>query len=140
MMFFREYERIYLYLLSVLVGVGGGLGAVVFRALTEAVGGFFFTDLLSRAPSPLFVVLLPVLGGLIVGPLSHLLAPETRGDGIVRVMEAIHRSGGSIRTRAGLVLICTSAITLGSGGSAGREGPSPLSGPPSPPPSAACFR
>ncbi|OPX77035.1 MAG: Inosine-5'-monophosphate dehydrogenase [Methanosaeta sp. PtaB.Bin039] len=128
MMFFREYERIYLYLLSVLVGVGGGLGAVVFRALTEAVGGFFFTDLLSRAPSPLFVVLLPVLGGLIVGPLSHLLAPETRGDGIVRVMEAIHRSGGSIRTRAGLVLICTSAITLGSGGSAGREGPIALIG------------
>jgi CIC family chloride channel protein len=72
--------------------------------------------------------MLPVIGGLIVGPLIYRLAPEAKGDGIPHIMIALKNFGGDIRKRAGLVLICTSAITLGSGGSAGREGPISLIG------------
>ncbi len=111
-----------------IVGISGGLGAVIFRELVRLVHEFFFGFVLEKAPSTYFVVLLPVIGGLIVGPVIHYLAPEARGDGIPHIMTALQRHGGDIRRRVGLVLICTSAITLGSGGSAGREGPIALIG------------
>lgn len=124
----EDSRWIYLDLLSIVVGISGGLGAVAFRKLVELAHEFFFGFLLPHAQSSYFVVLLPVLGGLIVGPLIFKLAPEARGDGIPHIMIALQRFSGDIRKRAGLVLICTSAITLGSGGSAGREGPISLIG------------
>ncbi len=105
------------------VGVAGGLGAVVFRGFISAVHNLFFDHLLPSAPSDHFIILLPVIGGLIVGPVVCCLAPEARGDGIPTVMEALQRRGGQIRKRVGFIIICASAVTVGSGGSAGREGP-----------------
>ena len=119
---------IYLDLLSILVGISGGLGAVAFRKLVEISHDFFFGFLLPNASSHYFILLLPVIGGLIVGPLIYRIAPEASGDGIPHIMIALQKFGGDIRKRAGLVLICSSAITLGSGGSAGREGPISLIG------------
>jgi CIC family chloride channel protein len=119
---------IYLDILSILVGISGGLGAVAFRKLVELANDFFFNFLLPNAPNPYFIVMLPIIGGLIVGPMIYKLAPEAKGDGIPHIMIALQKFGGDIRKRAGLVLICTSAITLGSGGSAGREGPISLIG------------
>ncbi|HPE63016.1 MAG TPA: chloride channel protein [Methanothrix sp.] len=58
-----------------------------------------------------------------MGPVVCCLAPEARGDGIPIVMEALQRRGGQIRKRVGFIIICASAVTVGSGGSAGREGP-----------------
>jgi CIC family chloride channel protein len=113
----------YVDLLAVLVGVAGGLGAVVFREFIFAVHNLFFNHLLPHAPSYHFIILLPVIGGLIVGPVVCCLAPEARGDGIPTVMEALQRRGGQIRKRVGFIIICASAVTVGSGGSAGREGP-----------------
>ncbi|MHC1631894.1 MAG: chloride channel protein [Methanotrichaceae archaeon] len=101
----------------------GGLGAVIFRGFIHFAHGFFFSDLFYHSPSPYFIVLLPVIGGLIVGPIVYSLAPEIRGDGIPQIMEALQRRGGEIRKRVGIILICVAAITVGSGGSAGREGP-----------------
>lgn len=124
----EDSRWIYLDLLSIVVGISGGLGAVAFRKLVELAHEFFFGFLLPYAQSSYFIVLLPVLGGLIVGPMICKLAPEARGDGISHIMVALQRFSGDIRKRAGLVLICTSAITLGSGGSAGREGPISLIG------------
>lgn len=115
-------------MLSVLVGISGGLGAVAFRKLVDLSHDFFFDILLANSQSRYFVVLLPVLGGLLVGPLIYKIAPEASGDGIPHIMIALQKFGGDIRKRAGLVLICSSAITLGSGGSAGREGPISLIG------------
>jgi len=101
---------------------------VAFRKLVELANDFFFNFLLPNAPNPYFIVMLPIIGGLIVGPMIYKLAPEAKGDGIPHIMIALQKFGGDIRKRAGLVLICTSAITLGSGGSAGREGPISLIG------------
>lgn len=124
----EDLRWIYLDLLSIVVGISGGLGAVAFRKLVELSRDFFFGFLLSHLPGSYFVVLLPILGGLIVGPLIYRLAPEAKGDGISHIMIALQRFSGEVRKRAGLVLIFTSAITLGSGGSAGREGPIALIG------------
>ncbi|MDD4161019.1 MAG: chloride channel protein [Methanothrix sp.] len=124
----EDSRWIYLDLLSIVVGISGGLGAVAFRKLVELAHDFFFGFLLPHAPGGYFIVLLPVLGGLIVGPIIYKLAPEARGDGIPHIMIALQKFSGDIRKRAGLALICTSAITLGSGGSAGREGPISLIG------------
>jgi CIC family chloride channel protein len=109
--------------LAVLVGVVGGLGAVIFREFIFVVHDIFFNRILPSAPSNHFIILLPVIGGLIVGPVVCCLAPEARGDGIPTVMEALQRRGGQIRKRVGFIIICSSAVTVGSGGSAGREGP-----------------
>ncbi len=124
----EDSRWIYLDLLSIVVGAIGGIGSVAFRKLVELAHEFFFDFLLLQAPSSYFIVLLPVLGGLIVGPLIYKLAPEASGDGIPHIMISLQRFSGDIRKRAGLILICTSAITLGSGGSAGREGPISLIG------------
>lgn len=124
----EDSRWIYLDLTAIVVGIIGGLGAVAFRKLAELAHDFFFNTLLLHAPSSYFIVLLPVLGGLIVGPMIYKLAPEAGGDGIPHIMISLQRFSGDIRKRAGLILICTSAITLGSGGSAGREGPISLIG------------
>jgi chloride channel protein, CIC family len=69
------------------------------------------------------VVLAPAAGGLVLGPLVHFLAPEVRGHGVPEVIEAVMLGGGRIRRRVAVVKSLASAITIGSGGSVGREGP-----------------
>lgn len=70
--------------------------------------------------------LIPVvttLGGLLTGLLVFTLAPEAEGHGTDAAIQSFHEKGGRIRTRIPLVKMVASAITIGSGGSAGREGP-----------------
>ncbi len=70
--------------------------------------------------------LIPVtttLGGLIVGAITTWLAPEAEGHGTDAVARAFHRAGGALRGRVAPVKLIASAITIGSGGAAGREGP-----------------
>jgi len=115
-------------LLGGVAGVLGGLGAVVLHLMIETINHFFFEILLPRISVHiggfnLSIILLPVLGGLIVGPLITRLAPETKGHGIPEVMEAVALKGGHIRKRVAFLKVIVSAITIGSGGSAGREGP-----------------
>jgi CIC family chloride channel protein len=62
---------------------------VAFRKLVELSHDFFFGFLLPHLPNSYFVVLLPILGGLIVGPLIYKLAPEAKGDGISHIMIAL---------------------------------------------------
>ncbi len=71
----------------------------------------------------LLVPLATTLGGLISGVLVYTLAPEAEGHGTGTAVEAFHRAGGFIRARVPLVKMLASAITIGSGGAAGREGP-----------------
>jgi CIC family chloride channel protein len=68
-------------------------------------------------------ILLPAAGGLIVGPLIYFGAREAKGHGVPEVMEAVALKGGRIRARVALVKILASGISIGSGGSVGREGP-----------------
>jgi CIC family chloride channel protein len=111
--------------MAVFVGLGGGFGAVAFRWLIKAVQGFFFETLggwlsfLGRY----HIIALPALGGLVVGLLVYFVAPETSGPGVASVMEAIALRGGRIRPLVIAVKPIATSITLGSGGSGGREGP-----------------
>ncbi|MGB8991091.1 MAG: chloride channel protein [Desulfobaccales bacterium] len=68
-------------------------------------------------------LLIPALGGLVSGVIVFFVAPEAEGHGTDAMIEAFHRGGGYIRKRVPLVKILASAITIGSGGSAGKEGP-----------------
>ncbi len=70
-----------------------------------------------------YIILIPALGGLIVGPLIYFFAREAKGHGVPEVMIAVAKNGGRIRPRVALVKILASAITIGTGGSVGREGP-----------------
>ena len=117
-----------LYVLGSLVGLAGGLGAVVFRILIAAVERLFFHIALPHVtftpgghhPATL---LLPAIGGLIIGPITMRIAPETGGAGIPEVMEAVALRKGRLKKRSAVFKILASAMTIGSGGSAGREGP-----------------
>jgi len=70
-----------------------------------------------------YVIILPILGGLIVGPIVTYWASEAKGHGVPEVMQAIVLRGGRIRPRVVAVKALASAICIGSGGSVGREGP-----------------
>jgi CIC family chloride channel protein len=65
----------------------------------------------------------PVVGGLLYGPLLQRFAPEARGHGVPEVMVAVAENGGRIRPPVALVKALASALCIGSGGSVGREGP-----------------
>lgn len=69
------------------------------------------------------LVLIPALGGLLCGLLTHRLAPETAGGGGNAYLAAFHRERGVIRKRVAALKVLASSITLGTGGSGGREGP-----------------
>jgi CIC family chloride channel protein len=118
-------ERVVLVLTALIVGIGAGLGAVAFRWLIGSMGEFSFT----AVPSALglggryYVVLIPAIGGLAVGPMTYFLAREAKGHGVPEVMEAVALRGGRIRPIVGLVKALASSICIGTGGSVGREGP-----------------
>jgi chloride channel protein, CIC family len=120
--------------LGVVVGIGAGAGAVVFRELiievTRLFTGFSDYSAAGRAANPhlpglgmWFVALAPVVGGLVYGPLISRFASEARGHGVPEVMFAVAENGGRIRPRVAAVKALASAICIGSGGSVGREGP-----------------
>lgn len=119
---------IILDLLGGLAGVAGGLGAIVFRLIIDLNNHLFFETILPYVSIDLGdfnlgLIVLPVLGGLIIGPIIMRFAPETKGHGVPEVMEAVALRGGRIRKRVAFMKVIVSSITIGSGGSAGREGP-----------------
>jgi CIC family chloride channel protein len=128
---FRSSEvarSLLLLALAAVTGVAGALGIVLFRYLVGFCYTLFFKDLLSIIPFHVYgynlgIALLPILGGLIIGPIMWRLAPEVVGHGIPETLEAFAYERGRIRKRVALLKVPVSAITLGSGGSAGREGP-----------------
>jgi len=128
------YGRGQLLWLALLVGIGAGVGAVAFRYLIEGLTLVFtgYRDYagVGRVPNPnapwlgrYFVVLAPVVAGLLYGPLVYRFAREARGHGVPEVMVAVARHGGRIRPRVAVVKALASALCIGGGGSVGREGP-----------------
>ncbi len=119
--------------LALAVGAGAGVGAVVFRYLilgfTLAFTGQHDYSAAGHASYGAiavgfwFVALVPVVGGLLYGPLIHVFAREARGHGVPEVMMAVADRGGRIRPRVAVVKSLASALCIGSGGSVGREGP-----------------
>ena len=126
-------------ILSMAVGVVAGLGAVFFDHLLElTMRSFIHRPILFLSPdaidpahmsemaSPRFsywIIPIATLGGLLSGILVYSLAPEAEGHGTDAMIESFHLHGGYVRRRAPLVKLAASALTIGSGGSAGKEGP-----------------
>jgi chloride channel protein, CIC family len=122
-----------LTLLALVVGTGAGLGAVGFRSLIFgmtwlATGHQQFGQAGRVGSSRLpwlgigFFLLIPVVGGLLYGPLIQRYAREARGHGVPEVMAAVAENGGRIRPQVTVVKALASALCIGSGGSVGREG------------------
>lgn len=118
-----------LWTLALLVGAGVGLAAVVFRHAIGVVQWAWLGEAGERIVSaveaqPWYVVLLaPVVGGIIVGQLNHRVLSRRRPAAVADVIEASARGGAGLSTSDGLVSAFATAISLGSGASAGREGP-----------------
>ncbi len=126
-------------LLSIVVGIIAGLGAILFEESLHWALYYFLhlptgfiepgrgstTDLVASLASirSWLFLLIPTLGGLLSGLIVFSVAPEAEGHGTDAMIEAFHRGGGYIRKRVPFVKIIASAITIGSGGSAGKEGP-----------------
>jgi chloride channel protein, CIC family len=123
---------------AALLGVIGALGAQLFLWMLRVANRLFLYDLAGyRSPGlengaskqiigPHGLWLIPAvttLGGLLSGFLVYRFAPEAEGHGTDTAVDAFHRKAGVIRARVPLVKLVASAITIGSGGSAGREGP-----------------
>jgi CIC family chloride channel protein len=110
-----------------------GLGAVAFRGLIAFFHNLLFLGKLSvvydanvhTPPSPwgLWVIFVPVIGAIGVTFLIQNFAPEAKGHGVPEVMDAIYYHKGIIRPVVALIKSIASALSIGSGGSVGREGP-----------------
>jgi CIC family chloride channel protein len=110
---------------AIVIGLGTGLGAVLFIQLIAFVQRVFFESgeaVLGFLGRGLFI-LAPVVGGLVAGPIIAFFAKEAKGHGVPEVMQAIALHGGQIRPRVVVAKVLASAACIGSGGSAGREGP-----------------
>ena len=131
--------RFRLMFLSIVVGIIAGAGAIFFDRLlavsfdmlirrhtgysepgrdasTAVVGA------MASVHSVWFLVI-PVLGALVSGLIVYSIAPEAEGHGTDAMIESFHQRGGRMRKRVPLIKILASALTIGSGGSAGKEGP-----------------
>lgn len=127
-------------LLGSAVGVISGLGAMLFQTLLIYVKEFTFNHLMGIEPitpggelhathflvgrfSPVWIIFLPALGGLLAGLLIYRFAPEAEGHGTDEAIKAFHKKRGIIRPKVPIVKLLASVLSIGSGGSGGREGP-----------------
>jgi CIC family chloride channel protein len=120
-------------LLAIVVGMITGIGAVFFRALIGFIHNLFFLGSASyiydanqfTPPGPwgAFIILVPIIGGLIVTFLVVNFAPEARGHGVPEVLDAIYYKEGKIRPVVAAIKSLASAFSIGTGAAVGREGP-----------------
>jgi CIC family chloride channel protein len=121
-------QNTYILILAIIVGIAGGFVSIGFRWLIKYFERFTLNgtgktlELVDNLPI-YWKILLPVAGGLIVGPLVYFFAREAKGHGVPEVMQAIALKNGVIRPRVVAVKSVASAITLSTGGSVGQEGP-----------------
>jgi len=117
--------------LAACIGFLGGLAAVGFDVLLKTIREHLLTRLTGLTAEGLggmgsrglWLLLILPAGGLVVGWLTIRFAPEAEGHGTEQLVKAFHQLGGRVRKRVIALKALTSAITIGSGGSAGQEGP-----------------
>lgn len=129
----RQVSIVLLSLAAVVIGIVTGIGAIILRLLISVIHNLLFLGELSwtydaNQPTPaspfgIFVILAPVIGGLIVVFIVRRWAPEAKGHGVPEVMDAIYYKGGKIRPAVVVIKSLASALSIGSGASVGREGP-----------------
>lgn len=125
----RPNEHVVMMIMAMIVGTLSGYGAVVFRLVIRLFQSLFFggegdTFLDHLLSLPWYAKLLPpIIGGLLVGPIVYFFAREAQGPGVSETIEAVAMRGGLIRKRVFAIKILAAGLCIGSGGSAGREGP-----------------
>lgn len=129
----KPIKTIYLILLAVMIGFLSFAGSQLFKKLIDLVHQIAFyhaglaTDHVYLHTNPFtlkfVVIIIPVLGGLVVTYITKHFAKEARGHGVPEALYAIHYKQGIISPIVALVKVLASALTIGTGGSAGREGP-----------------
>ena len=118
------------WIIALLMGIAAGFAALLFRKginwLQETLYGVEDVRLLHSFAESLpwyMILLIPVAGGLVVGVILHLFTPDGRARSVADVIEGAALADGRVEQKAGLASAAASLITLGSGGSSGREGP-----------------
>jgi chloride channel protein, CIC family len=129
----RRVGMLILCLLALGVGIFTGIGAVALRSLIGLIHNLMFNGVFKIAydanilegPSRWgnWVILSPILGGLLVVYMVERFAPEAKGHGVPEVMDAIFYKRGNIRGIVAVIKSLASALSIGSGASVGREGP-----------------
>lgn len=118
---------LYLLFLACITGILTGLGAYLLNKIVNTVQFALFEqgglDIFSPATMGYLRILFPAMGGFIVGLLIYRFSPEVKGHGIPGVIDAVANRGGLIRRRVAALTSINSGLTIGSGGSAGKEGP-----------------
>ncbi|MBN1150363.1 chloride channel protein [candidate division WOR-3 bacterium] len=121
----RTSKYVGMNIMAAFTGILCGVTAVCFRFLIQ----FFQFIFLDKGVNsfklfyPYHIILIPGVGALLSGLIVYIFAKEAKGHGIPQVMEAFEVLGGRIRKRIVAVKAISSAVAIGSGGSAGREGP-----------------
>ena len=129
-----RHHRLGLYILAVLVGLTSGLGAVLFRMGIDTwsqllTGADDYTVSMGPSVGSLaalgawFVLVAPVLSGLIVGPLMSRLGHTPTGHGVAGIIWSTRHGNGTMAPIPALAMTTSSALTIGGGGSVGPEGP-----------------
>jgi len=129
--------------IAIIIGIISGLGALLFDQAISFFNGILLGNIAGFVPptpigeggltptftfNPYLLPLVTTLGGLVSGIIVFGLAPEAEGHGTDAAIDAFHNKKGEIRARTPIIKLLASAITIGSGGSAGREGPTALIG------------
>ncbi|MCW9097733.1 MAG: chloride channel protein, partial [Ignavibacteriaceae bacterium] len=121
-------EHTFMIIVAIIIGMLAGFSAIGIRFLIKEISllsfqgaGTFLENVLNT--SWYWILIIPAVGGLIVGPIIYYLAPEAKGHGVPEVMQAILLKGGNIRPRVAFIKAIASSISIGTGGSVGREGP-----------------
>ncbi len=121
---------------AIILGILGGVAGFAFRKSVELLDGILFGGegkisvvslwdqlIMGLGLGWLVIVLLPAIGGLIVGPFIYKVAPEAKGHGIPNVLAAIYLQDGKMRARVPIAKYALSVISIGTGASVGAEGP-----------------
>jgi CIC family chloride channel protein len=123
---FGSADEGFLIVLAFLIGIVTAAAAVGFHELITIIRDLLYKHVGAEflyGSGVWMLIAIPALGGLTVGLLSRFVMHEREGHGITDVLESVMRSGGVIRPASAIEKILTSAVTIGSGGSAGAEGP-----------------
>ena len=129
----QPLKNIHMVFIGACVGILGGIGAIIFRGLINIIHNLFFTgqlsfvfDVYQHTPPVAFglaIILIPMIGAIMVTYLAENFSADAKGHGVPETMYAIYYKHGKIRPAVALIKALASAITIGTGGSVGREGP-----------------
>ncbi|GIX41579.1 MAG: chloride channel protein [Leptospiraceae bacterium] len=138
--FLRIRTSFHVYFYSIITGILAGLFAVIFSyalayfehflfsyviglELSHPAGEKLFESPITKEYNPFFLFLAPAIGGLLSATVSYLFCPEAKGNGTDEIIKAFHHKGGNVSLKVPFYKSIATIFTIGTGGNAGKEGP-----------------